>query len=144
VFLGVMEKTAQAKEQERKEREKRVKEARKNTTDSRANADKAPLDESSYLDNFTPAELFGGYIQALDEVMTNIDDAYSRKLDVRNSIEDLAKFTHDTIPLLEKFKPKSASERTAVGKAIDKAKQAASDAKDALAIVPKTEKKRKP
>jgi hypothetical protein len=143
VFLGIMEKTEQAKEQERKEREKRAKEQKK-STDSRANADKAPRDDSSYLDNFTPAELFGGYTQALEEVMTNIDDAYSRKLDVRNSIEDLAKFTRDTIPLLEKFKPRSASERTAVERAIDKAKQAASDARDALAIVPKTEKKRKP
>src|SRR5204863_10105953 len=100
-------------------------------------------DDTSYLDNFTPAELFGGYIQALDEVMTNIDDAYSRKLDVRDSIEDLIKFTRDTIPLLEKFKPKSASERTSVQLAIDKAKQTASDAKNALAVVHKTEKKRK-
>jgi hypothetical protein len=144
VFLGIMEKSEQAKELEHKEHEKRAKEAKKNTTDSRANADRAPVDESSYLENLTPAELFGGYVQALDETMTNIDDAYSRKLDVRNSIEDLAKFTHNTIPLLEKFKPKSASERTAVEKAIDKAKQAASDARDALAMVPKTEKKRKP
>jgi hypothetical protein len=144
VFLGIMEKSQQAREQERKEREKRAKEAGKNSRDSRANADKAPLDESSYLDNYTTAELFGGYIQALDEVMTNIDDAYSRKLDVRDSIEDLAKFTRETIPLLGKFKPKNAAERTAVEKAIDKARQAASDAKDALAVVPKTEKKRKP
>jgi len=76
--------------------------------------------------------------------MTNIDDAYSQKLDVRDSIEDLAKFTRVTIPLLEKYKPKNASDRTAVEKAIEKAKQAASDAKVALSIVPKTEKKRKP
>jgi hypothetical protein len=143
VFLGIMQKSEQAIEKERKEREKRAKEDRKNT-DARANADKAPIDDTSYLDNFTPSELFRGYIQALDEVMTNIDDAYSRKLDVRDSIEDLAKFTRDTIPLLEKFKPKNSSERAALQDALDKAKQASSDAKEALAVVPKTEKKRKP
>jgi hypothetical protein len=143
VFLGIMEKSEQAKEKERKDREKRAREDKK-STDSRANADRAPLDDSSYLDNFTPAELFGGYIQALEEVMTNIDNAYNRKLDVRDSVEDLAKFTRDTIPVLEKYKPKNTSERTALQQAIDKAKQTASDAKDALAIVPKTEKKRKP
>jgi hypothetical protein len=145
VFLGIMEKSAQAIELEHKEHEKRAKEAReakKNTIDSRANADRA--DDSSSLGDFTPAELFGGYIQALDETMTNIDDAYGQKLDVRDSIEDLAKFTRVTIPLLEKYKPKNASDRTAVEKAIDKAKQAAADAKVALSIVPKTEKKRKP
>jgi hypothetical protein len=142
VFLGIMEKSQQAIEREHKERLKRAKEDKK-TTDSRANADRVPLDESSSLSDFTPAELFGGYMQALDEVMTNIDDAYSRKLDVRDSVEDLAKFTRDTIPLLEKYKPKNASDRAAVQQAIDKAKQAASDAKVALGIVPKTEKKRK-
>jgi hypothetical protein len=75
--------------------------------------------------------------------MTNIDDAYSRKLDVRDAIEDLAKFTRDTVPLLEKYKAKSAGERSALQDAIDKANQASADARDALKIVPKTEKKRK-
>ncbi len=75
--------------------------------------------------------------------MTNIDDAYSRKLDVRDPIEDLAKFTRDTVPLLEKFKPRNASEKSALQDAIDKANQASADAKEALKIVPKTEKKRK-
>ena len=74
----------------------------------------------------------------------SIDDAYSRKLDVRDSLEDLVKFTGQTIPLLEKFKPKNASDRAAMQDAIDKATQAAADAKQALSIVPKTEKKRKP
>src|SRR2546429_313584 len=58
VFLGIMQKSQQAIERDRKEREKRAKEDKKNTRDSRANADRVPLDESSYLDNFTPAELF--------------------------------------------------------------------------------------
>ena len=143
IFLGLMEKSAEQREKERKEREKREKEQKK-SADTRATANKAPVDDTSYLDNFTPAELLRGYIQALDEIMTNIDDAYSRKLDVRDSLEDLAKFTGQTIPLLEKFKPKNDSERAAMQDAIDKATQAAADAKQALSIVPKTEKKRKP
>ncbi len=143
IFLGLMEKSAEQREKERKEREKREKEQKK-SVDTRATANKAPVDDTSYLDNFTPAELLRGYIQALDEIMTNIDDAYSRKLDVRDSLEDLVKFTGQTIPLLEKFKPKNDSDRAAMQDAIDKATQAAADAKQALSIVPKTEKKRKP
>src|SRR5262245_55227281 len=65
IFLGIMEKSAQQIEKERKEKEKRAKEQKK---DTRANASKAPIDDTSYLDNFTPAELLYGYIQALDEV----------------------------------------------------------------------------
>jgi len=143
IFLGLMEKSAEQREKERKEREKREK-AQKKSVDTRATANKPPVDDTAYLDDFTPAELLRGYIQALDEIMTNIDDAYSRKLDVRDSLEDLVKFTGQTIPLLEKFKPKNDSDRAAMQDAIDKATQAAADAKQALSIVPKTEKKRKP
>jgi hypothetical protein len=144
IFLGLMEKSQQQIEKERKEKEKRAKEKKKGTLDSRANADKAPIDDMSYLDDFAPAELLRGYIQALDEIMTNIDDAYNRKLDVRDSVEDLAKFTRDTIPLLEKFKPKNQAERAALQDAVDKANEASTEAKDALKVVPKTEKKRTP
>lgn len=145
VFLGIMEKSKEQIEKERKEKEKRGKqEQKKPTLDSRAQADKAPIDDTSYLEDFTPAELLRGYTQALDEIMNNIDDAYNRKLDVRDPIEDLVKFTRDTVPLLEKYQPKNNSERSALQDAIDKANQASTDAKEALKIVPKTEKKRKP
>jgi len=142
IFLGLMEKSAQQIEKERKEREKREKEQKK-SVDTRATSNKAPADDTTYLDNFTPAELLRGYIQALEEVTVTIDDTYSRKLDVRDSLEDLAKFVRDTQPLLEKFKPKNENERLALEDAIEKAKQTAADTKDALNIVPKTEKKRK-
>jgi len=142
IFLGLMEKSPQQIEKERKEKEKREKEQKK-TVDTRATANKAPVEDTSYLDNFTPAELLRGYIEALEEVTVTIDDTYSRKLDVRDSLEDLAKFVRDTQPLLEKFKPKNESERLALEDAIEKAKQTAADTKEALNIVPKTEKKRK-
>ena len=55
----------------------------------------------------------------------------------------LEKFARETIPVLEKFMPKSDSERTVMDEAIDKAKETQEQAKDALKAVPKTEKKRK-
>jgi hypothetical protein len=142
IFLRLMEKSPQQIEKERKEKEKREKEQKK-SIDTRATANKAPIDDTSYLDNFTPPELIRGYIQVLDEITTNIDEAYSNKLDVRDSLEDLAKFVKDTLPLLEKFKPRNNAERAALQDAIDKAKQTATDTQAALGIVPKTEKKRK-
>jgi len=142
IFLGIMEKSAEQIEKERKEREKRAKEQRKGT-DNKANANKPPIDDTAYLDNFTPAELLRGYIQALDEITDNIDNAYSNRMDVRDSLEDLSKFVRDTVPLLEKYKPKNEPARAALQDAIDKAKQVAADTKEALEKVPKTEKKRK-
>jgi len=145
VFLGIMERSQEQIDKERKEKEKRAKQEKKKPTfDSRANADKAAVDDMSYLEDFTPTELLRGYTQAIDESMTNIDDAYSRKQDVRDPIEDLVKFTQTTIPLLQKYMPKNSGERSALQDAIDKANQAQNDAKEALKIVPKTEKKRKP
>jgi len=146
IFLGIMEKSAEQIQKERKETEKRAKEQskeQKKGIDSRATATKAPVDENAYLDEFTPSELLRGYIQALDEITDNIDNAYSNRQDVRESLEDLAKFVHDTVPLLEKYKPKTDTERAALQDAIEKAKQVGADTKEALSVVPKTEKKRK-
>ena len=142
VFLGLMEKSEKEKEKELKAQQKRQK-AKTKADDTRATANKVDPDDTSYLGDFTPAELLHGYMEALDEIMTNIDYAYSRKLDVRNSVEDLEKFARETIPVLEKFMPKSDSERTVMDEAIDKAKETQEQAKDALKAVPKTEKKRK-
>src|SRR5881296_2004417 len=62
IFLGLMEKSAEQIEKERKEKEKREKEQKK-SIDTRATANKAPIDDTSYLDNFTRAELLHGYTQ---------------------------------------------------------------------------------
>ena len=142
VFLGLMEKSEKEKEKELKAQQKRQK-AKTKADDTRATANKVDPDDTSYLGDFTPAELLHGYMEALDEIMTNIDYAFSRKLDVRNSVEDLEKFARETIPVLEKFMPKSDSERTVMDEAIDKAKETQEQAKGALKAVPKTEKKRK-
>ena len=144
IFLGLMEKSDKEKEKEQKEKEKREKDKKKaKAGDTRATANKVDPDDTSYLADFTSAELLRGYIEALDEITANIDYAYSRKLDVRDPLEDLEKFARETIPVLEKFKPKNNSERAAMEEAIDKAKETQEQAKEALNTVPKTEKKRK-
>src|SRR5207237_9201486 len=142
IFLGLMEKSEKEKEKEQKEKQKREKEKKK-AGDTRATANKVDPDDTSYLADFTSAELLRGYIEALDEITTNIDYAYSRKLDVRDPLEDLEKFARETIPFLEKFKPKNNGERAAMDEAIDKAKETQDQAKEALNTVPKTEKRRK-
>jgi len=142
IFLGLMEKSEKEKEKERKEREKREKEKKK-AGDTRATSNKVDPDDTSYLADFTSAELLRGYIQALEEVTTNIDDTYSRKLDVRDQLEDLERFTRETIPVLEKFKPKNDVEKRAMEDAMEKANEVKQQAVDALKSVPKTEKKRK-
>ena len=141
IFLGLKGKSEKELEQERKEREKREKESTK--TGNKTAAQKPPEDPMAYLEDFTRSELLRGYIQAIDEVMSNIDDAYSRKFEVRDPLEDLEKYTNETLPLVAKFQPKNDNERLAMDDAIAKAKEALSEAKDALKIVPKTEKKTK-
>src|SRR5207237_4678561 len=141
IFRGLMEKSDKEKEKEQKEKEKREKDKKK-AGDTRATANKVDPDDTSYLADLTSAELLRGYIEALDEITTNIDYAYSRKLDVRDPLEDREKFARETIPFLEKFKPKNNGERAAMDEAIDKAKETQDQAKEALNTVPKTEKKR--
>ena len=142
IFLGLMEKSEKEKEKERQEKQKREREKKK-AGDTRATANKVDPDDTSYLADFTSAELLRGYIEALDEITSNIDYAYSSKLDVRDSLEDLEKFTLETIPVLEKFKPKNDTERVAIEEAIEKAKDTQAETREALRSVPKTEKKRK-
>jgi hypothetical protein len=142
IFLGIKEKSQEQIEKERKEREKRLKEQKK-STDTRATANKAPIDDTAYLDDFTHAELLRGYIQVLDEVTDNIDNAFTSRQDVRDPLEDLAKFTRESLPLLEKYKPKNDTEKVALQDAIDRSKEVAAQTKEALSQVPKTEKKRK-
>src|SRR5437867_11921068 len=115
-----MKKTEKEKKKERKEREKREKEKKK-ARDTRATSNKVDPDDTSYLADFTSAELLRGYIEAPDEITSNIDYAYSRKLHVRASLEVLDKFTLEIIPVLEKFKSKNDTERVAIEEAMEKA-----------------------
>jgi hypothetical protein len=145
-FLGLIERTEEEKEKEQKAKEKAEKDAKKPAKpgDTKATAKKTALEDMTYLADFTRSELLRGYGQALDEVMSNIDDAYNRRLEVRDSLEDLEKFTRETMAVLGKFQPKNNGETLALNDAMDKAKEANNGAKEAMSVVPKTEKKRKP
>jgi len=140
IILGVADKSEKQKEKERKAQEQYEKDRKK--AGPNASRVKPPVDQLAYLHDFTRAELLRGYIQAIQEVMNNIDDHYSRKLDVRDALEDLEEFTRRTLPLLEKYKPRNANDRAAHEEAIEKAQKANEGAKDALQKVPKTEKKK--
>jgi hypothetical protein len=142
IILGVAEKSEKQKEKERKAQEQFEKDKKK--AGDKASTVKPPADDLAYLHDFTRSELLRGYMQALDEIMSNIDDNYARKLDVRGAVEDLEEFSAETLAMLEKFAAKTASEKTALQEAMDKAKETNASAKDALKKVPKTEKKRPP
>lgn len=109
----------------------------------RKDEDGVVIDDTKEFAEFTRSEWIRGYTQVLDEVMSNIDDAFTRKFEVRDALEDLAKFTEETLPLLKKFEPKTREEREAAAEAAEKAGQAMQGAKEAMQKVPKTEKKRK-
>jgi hypothetical protein len=145
-FLGLIERSEQEKQKELKAKEKAEKEAKRvpKLGDTKANAKNTALEDMTYLADFSRSELLKGYTQAIDEVMSNIDDAYNRRLEVRDPLEDLEKFTRETAGALGKFQPKNNGEQIALTEAIDKAKEANNGAKEAMSIVPKTEKKRKP
>src|SRR5437773_6262174 len=137
-FLGLIEKSEQEKEKERKAKEKAAKDAKRvpKAGETKANAKNTALEDMTYLADFTRSELLRGYTEALDEVMSNIDDAYNRRLEVRDSLEDLEKFTRETAVALGKFQPKNNGEQLALSEAIDKAKEANNGAKEAMSIVP--------
>ena len=121
--------------------ESKEKPKKKKKDDKKSKDESTKIEDDSYLLDFTRAELLRGYLQAIDEAMSNIEDAYERKFDVRKSLEDLEKFTRETLPLLEHYEPKDEAEKPTLVDSITKAKAAMDGAKDALEIVPKTEKK---
>jgi hypothetical protein len=139
IILGLTDKSEKQKEKERKEQEQYEKDKKK--AGNKGAPVKPPVDQLSYLHDFTRPELLRGYAEAVDEIMSSIDDAYERKLDVRGELEHFEKFTRETEPMLEKFQAKTDNEKKALQEAIDKAKDGNSGAKDALKKVPKTEKK---
>lgn len=139
IILGITDKSEKQKEKERKEQEEYEKAKKK--AGNKAGPIKPPTDQLAYLHDFTRPELLRGYVEAVDEIMSSIDDAYERKLDVRGALDHLEKFTRETQSMLEKFEAKTENEKKALQEAIDKAKEANASAKDAQKKVPKTEKK---
>ncbi len=143
VVLGLMEKSKDDREREQKEIAKWEKE-KKDAEKAKRTPPKPPVTEFAYLEDFSRSELLRGYIQAIEEVMSNLDDAYSRKMDVREPLEKLEKFAGETRPLVENFQPANQAERVAAEEAVEKAAEALDGAREALEIVPKTERKANP
>jgi hypothetical protein len=141
VVLGVSEKSEKELEKDRKQQEQYEKDKQK--AGDKAALVKPPVNEYDYLKAFTRAELLRGYMQVLDEVMTNLEDAWSRKLDVRIALEDFESFIAQTLPKIEKFKPANEAETLVFELAVEQAQQALAGAQEALTIVPRTEEKRK-
>src|SRR5438552_18050181 len=83
--LGLKEKTAKEIDLERKADEQHRKEVKEAQKAGKA-APKAAEKPDVYLADFTRSELVGGYTEALDEIMNDIDDSYNRKLDVRDAL----------------------------------------------------------
>jgi hypothetical protein len=137
--LGLKEKSAKERDEERKAEEQHRKEVRDAQRAGKAGP-KAPEKPDEYLADFTRSELLRGYTQALDEVMDNIDDFYGRKLDVRGPLEQLSKYAKEQLPVVKAFQPKNNTESLAKDEAIEMTQKAIDDSRAALEIVPKTEK----
>jgi hypothetical protein len=97
-----------------------------------------------YLNDLSRTELLRGYIEAVDEIKTVIDDAYRDKQDVRGVLEQFEKFLRESNPLLRRFQSKSDDEFQAILDAKSTTEESLDDAQDALKKVPKTEKSTRP
>ena len=143
VALGLRDRNSKEREQTKKdiadyEREKKeIEKFKVEGAELRAK----PVNPDVYLRNATRAELLRGYMQIVDEVMDNIDEAYDRHQDVRDSIESVDKFLAEQLPRLKKFVPKNPSETSALKATISHSEQALEDIQKALKSIPKTEKK---
>jgi hypothetical protein len=75
-----------------------------------------PAEKSAgpYLDDFSRVELLRGYIEALDEIRRNIDDAYRQKHEVRDPLEQFEKFCSTAIPALRRFQAGNDTELQAI------------------------------
>jgi len=90
VALGLRERTAKEREQVKKDIEKYEREVKEAKQVKDAEVRARPLNPDVYLRKATKSELLRGYMQIVDEIMSNIDDAYDRKLPVREEVEALS------------------------------------------------------
>ena len=97
-----------------------------------------------YLNDLSRTELLRGYIEALEEIQNDIDNAYRDKQDVRGPLEQFEKFLRESNPLLRRFQSKNDNEFQAILDAKSTTQEGLDDAQDALKKVPKTEKSTRP
>jgi hypothetical protein len=137
VALGLRERTAKEREQVKKDIEKYEREVKEASQVKDAEVRARPLNPDVYLRKATKSELLRGYMQIVDEIMSNIDDAYDRKLPVRGEVEALEKFLNEQLPRLAKFEPSTSAETSSIKAAISHSEQAIADCKEALKTLPK-------
>jgi len=93
-----------------------------------------------YLTELTRVELLRGYVEAIEEIKTDIEDAYKEKQDVREGLEKFIKFCDSSNQSLRRFQARDRNEREAIEEARAATQEALEAAQDALKIVPRTEK----
>jgi len=105
-----------------------------------------PAEKSAgpYLNDLSRVELLRGYLEALDEIRRNLDDAYRQKREVRDPLEQFEKFCSTSIPALRRFQARDDAELQAITDARTETQESMEAAQDALKIIPKTEKSGKP
>jgi hypothetical protein len=104
-----------------------------------------PIDNGRpYLNDLSRTELLRGYIEALEEIQNDIDNAYRDKQDVRGVLEQFEKFLRESNPLLRRFQSKNDQEFQAILDAKSTTQEGLDDAQDGLKKVPKTEKSTRP
>jgi hypothetical protein len=139
VALGIKELTEKEIDAQKKEEAKL--DARIFDTTGRATVRPKLEDPDAWLRDYSKAELLRGYIEAIDDLMSFIEDAHNRKLDVRANIETLERYVSATRPLLDLFKPRNDVEDSALEDAISKTEEALQGAAAALDKIAPTEKK---
>ena len=137
VALGLRERTAKEREQVKKDIEKYEREVKEAKQVKDAEVRARPLNPDVYLRKATKSELLRGYMQIVDEIMSNIDDAYDRKLPVREEVEALEKFLIEQLPRLSKFEPSTSAETASIKSAISHSEEAIEDCRKALKTLPK-------
>ena len=137
VALGLRERTAKEREQVKKDIEKYEREVKEAKQVKDAEVRARPLNPDVYLRKATKSELLRGYMQIVDEIMSNIDDAYDRKLPVREEVEALEKFLIEQLPRLSKFEPSTSVETASIKSAISHSEEAIEDCRKALKTLPK-------
>jgi hypothetical protein len=138
VALGLRERSAKEREQAKKDMEKYEREVKDAAKVKDAEVRAKPVNPDVYLRKHTRAELLRGFMQITDEIMDNIDDAYDRKLPVREHVEALEKFLDEQLPRLAKLQPTTPAETSAVQAVTTHTEKAIDDCRNALKTLPKT------
>jgi len=141
VALGLRERTAKEREQDKKDLENYEHEAKaaakaKGDVELRAK----PLNGDIYLRKTTKTELLRGYIQIVDETMDYIDDSFEQRLDVRSYVETLEKFLREQLTRFAKLETETPAEASALKATVSHSEQAIDDCEKALRKLPKTER----